>query len=42
MKIKCGQCGREINWWETTEVAGKLSTCPSCDQKETEKGQKVG
>ena len=42
MKIKCDQCGKEINWWETTEIAGKLSTCPSCDQMETTGEQKEG
>ena len=35
MKITCGECGTEINWWETTECQGKLSACPNCDKKES-------
>lgn len=31
MKIKCDECGKEINWWETTGSEGKLITCPCCD-----------
>lgn len=37
MKIKCDECGHEINWWETTESEGKLIACPYCDtQNKTE------
>lgn len=36
MKIKCDECGKEINWWETTEVGGRLGACPDCDKTEEE------
>ena len=41
MKIKCDTCGKEINWWETTEHAGKLVACPSCDTKGAEENGKA-
>lgn len=47
MKIKCDVCGKEINWWETTEVEGKLSACPACDmaltkEQKDKKEKRVG